>query len=351
MSQVVLSDSGKETLVRSAEDIKSGFSYLEVIKKTDNLPLDYATNKNFVNYNITLYSHDHSFIIGYMTVSTHEKIKSHKALNATFEALFETLKVDESTGQKSLKLKTLSLGENYNTLFENFANTARSSQVFECTKGWRNEKYTIYDNNKKPYIKLERAMVTIFGILTFGVHINGYFFDDENKLRMWIPRRSAKKPTWPLKLDNVVAGGIGNDDSVETTLWKELKEEANLDKKDIENNVSQVDALSYFYFSRDLNNCDFSNEDDVITAELEVIYDLEFPEHITPHINDSEVHEFKHYGLQELINLLKTDDFKPNCALVIVDFLIRHKYITPENEPKFDEILAATHRKLPFTSF
>lgn len=351
MSQVILSDSGKETLVRSAEDVRSRFSYLEIVRKTDNLPLDYKLNKNFVNYNITLYSHDDSFIIGYMTVSTYKKIKSHGALDATFEALFEALKIDQLTGQKYLTLKTLSSHENYSILFENFANTARESQIFECTKGWRNENYTIYDNNKKPYIKLERAMVTIFGILTFGVHINGYFFDNENKLRMWIPRRSAKKPTWPLKLDNVVAGGIGNDDSVETTLWKELKEEANLEKKDIEHNVHRVEALSYFYFSKNLNNCDFSNEDDVITAELEIIYDLEFPEHITPHINDNEVHEFKHYGLQQLINLLKTDDFKPNCALVVVDFLIRHKYITPENEPKFNEILAATHRKLPFTSF
>ena len=350
MSQVVVSDAGKERLLRTEDDIKTGFSFLNVVKKTDNLPADYDSNSNFIKHNISLYSHDGSFLLGYMLVSTYRKIENNEVLFAAFNALFEDLAVDDSNSQKSLTLKAVSPEDNYNALFEDFANKARSSNIFECTKGWRNEKYTIYDKNNKPYIKLERAMVTIFGILTFGVHINGYFFDDNNRLRMWIPRRSAKKPTWPLKLDNVVAGGLGNDDSVDTTLWKELKEEADLDKADVQDNVHEVGVLTYFYFSRDIDNCDFQNEEDVITAESEAIYDLEFPKHIKPHINDNEVHEFKHYGLQELINLLKTDDFKPNCALVVVDFLIRHNYITPENEPKFAEILAATHRKLPFTS-
>ncbi|KAL6936927.1 hypothetical protein ACO0OL_001478 [Hanseniaspora opuntiae] len=350
MSQVVINKTGKEELVRSDDDIKSSFSYIDVLKKTDNLPINYTTNQNFIDNNICLYSHDNSFLIGYMLYSTYKKIANSEKLLECFNNLFTPLVINEANNQKSLTLRALENNINYDSLFESFANAARESNIFECTKGWRNEKYTIYDNKKTPYIKLERAMVNIFGILTFGVHINGYFFDDKNQLRMWIPRRSARKPTWPLKLDNVVAGGIGNDDTVDTTLWKELKEEANLNREDIENNIKKVDALSYFYFSRDLDECDFQDESDVITAELEFIYDLEFPKGVTPYINDDEVHEFKHYGLQELVDLLKTDDFKPNCALVVVDFLIRHKYITPENESKYADIMAATHRKLPFTS-
>lgn len=346
----VINKLGKEELYRSEDDIKSNFSYIDIIKNTDNLPINYSSNQNFIKNNICLYSHDNSFLIGYMLVSTYNKISGHEKLLECFNNIFNPLVIDQATIQKSLTLRTLENHNNYDSLFEKFANTARESDIFDCTKGWRNEKYTIYDNNKTPYIKLERAMVNIFGILTFGVHINGYFFDDKNQLRMWIPRRSAKKPTWPLKLDNVVAGGIGNDDTVDTTLWKELKEEANLNREDIENNIHQVDALSYFYFSKDLDKCDFQDESDVITAELEFIYDLEFPKGIAPYINDDEVHEFKHYGLQELINLLKTDEFKPNCALVVIDFLIRHKFITPDNECKYADIIAATHRKLPFTS-
>ncbi len=29
--------------------------------------------------------------------------------------------------------------------------------------------------------------------------------------------------------------------------------------------------------------------------------------------------------------LLVTDDFKPNCAMVVLDFLIRHSFIEPDS--------------------
>lgn len=29
--------------------------------------------------------------------------------------------------------------------------------------------------------------------------------------------------------------------------------------------------------------------------------------------------------------LVATDDFKPNCALVVLDFLIRHSFIEPDS--------------------
>ena len=28
---------------------------------------------------------------------------------------------------------------------------------------------------------------------------------------------------------------------------------------------------------------------------------------------------------------IATDDFKPNCALVVLDFMIRHGLVTPDN--------------------
>ncbi|XBW37023.1 hypothetical protein QEN19_002603 [Hanseniaspora menglaensis] len=351
MSEVkICSATGREVLVRSEEDENTRFSYLDIIKKTDSLSANYLNDPNFVNNNIILYSHDKSFIFGYMIYSTYKKILNNDNLQIHFGNLFSEIDCSENKSM-SLTLKPLSSNqESYNVLFEKFALAAKESKIFKCTEGWRNEKYTLYDNNKTPYIMLERAMTTIFGIVTFGIHINGFFFDKNSNLRMWIPRRSATKATWPLKLDNVVAGGLGNGDSVDKTLWKELKEEANIDKSDIEDRVKMVGCLTYFYFSKDLTLCSFNDEDDVITAEQEFIYDIEFPETVTPSINDSEVHEFKHYGLQELVTLLKSNDFKPNCSLVVIDFLIRHGYINITNEPNFSEILLKTHRRLPFNT-
>ena len=40
----------------------------------------------------------------------------------------------------------------------------------------------------------------------YGVHINGYV-ETEVGLELWVARRSKDKPTWPGKLDHIVAGG------------------------------------------------------------------------------------------------------------------------------------------------
>ena len=41
-----------------------------------------------------------------------------------------------------------------------------------------------------------------------------------------------------------------------------------------------------------------------------------------------------------------TDAFKLNCNLTIIDFLVRHGFITPE-EPDYLEILAGLRAPLP----
>ena len=40
----------------------------------------------------------------------------------------------------------------------------------------------------------------------YGVHINGYV-ETPDGLELWVARRSKDKPTWPGKLDHIVAGG------------------------------------------------------------------------------------------------------------------------------------------------
>lgn len=52
--------------------------------------------------------------------------------------------------------------------------------------------------------------------------------------------------------------------------------------------------------------------------------------------------------VREVIDTLQNDPtaFKPNCGLIIVDFLIRHGMITVENEPDFFEIGWSCHKDL-----
>lgn len=41
--------------------------------------------------------------------------------------------------------------------------------------------------------------------MQYGVHVNGYFVDENGKMLMWIARRSSTKQTWPGKLDQIVS--------------------------------------------------------------------------------------------------------------------------------------------------
>jgi hypothetical protein len=41
-------------------------------------------------------------------------------------------------------------------------------------------------------------------------------------------------------------------------------------------------------------------------------------------------------------------EFKPSCAAVMMDFFVRHGFITAENEVDYVEIVSRLHRKLPF---
>jgi len=45
---------------------------------------------------------------------------------------------------------------------------------------------------------------------------------------------------------------------------------------------------------------------------------------------------------------LTDSKFKPNCALVTIDFFIRHGILTDENEPDIELIKKRMRRKMPF---
>ena len=60
-------------------------------------------------------------------------------------------------------------------------------------------------------------------------------------------------------------------------------------------------------------------------------YDIEFPLDFEPKNTDGEVEEFLLLPIDEVMEIVRdTDDFKLNCNLVIIDFLVRHGRIGPE---------------------
>lgn len=55
---------------------------------------------------------------------------------------------------------------------------------------------------------MERAATPVFGISSFGCHLNAYVKDLDGTVKMWIARRSITKQTWPGYLDNCVRNRI-----------------------------------------------------------------------------------------------------------------------------------------------
>ena len=63
------------------------------------------------------------------------------------------------------------------------------------------------------------------------------------------------------------------------------------------------------------------------------VYDLELPMDFTPRNTDGEVEAFMRLPLAEVAALVHdTDEFKLNCNLVIIDFLIRHGLLPPDHD-------------------
>ncbi|XP_054465584.1 thiamin pyrophosphokinase 2 [Anoplopoma fimbria] len=213
--------------------------------------------------------------------------------------------------------------------------TMRQEGSLTCLKGWRDEKYSVMSKfSDPPVMWMERAATSLFGVKRYGVHINGYTVSDSGEVSMWLARRSVTKQTYPGLLDNVAAGGLAAGVGIKHTLVKECEEEACIPAA-IAEKARPVTNVSYTY-----------EEEDGVFAESQFIFDLELPLEFKPRVGDGEVQEFYLLPMDKVKELLVTDDFKPNCAMVVLDFLIRHSFIDPDTEPCYQEFLAGLHQTL-----
>ncbi|GLT71823.1 hypothetical protein SLA2020_438160 [Shorea laevis] len=160
----------------------------------------------------------------------------------------------------------------------------------ELIPGIRNELYPVTSSFGAPiFFALERAAAPYFGIKAYGVHMTGYVERDGQKL-LWIGKRSQEKATYPGMLDHLVAGGLPHGIACGENLVKECEEEAGIPRS----------LLMKLY-------------------------------HFRPENQDGEVDSFKLIPATHAANVIRrTQFFKPNCSLVIIDFLFRHGYMSPE---------------------
>jgi 8-oxo-dGTP pyrophosphatase MutT (NUDIX family) len=184
---------------------------------------------------------------------------------------------------------------------------------------------------------IDRAAAPYFGVRTYGQHLNGFVRLDDG-IHMWLGRRAQDRQLFPGALDNMVAGGLPHGVSLAENLAKECAEEAGM-AAELAARALPVGVVSYNRVAprglrRDLLYC----------------YDLELPADFVPVNTDGEVESFMLLPLQEVADIVHdTDEFKLNCNLVVIDFLVRHGWLDPGSPVYVDLVtgLRATLEGLP----
>jgi 8-oxo-dGTP pyrophosphatase MutT (NUDIX family) len=185
---------------------------------------------------------------------------------------------------------------------------------------WRGEAFDVRTQFDGAVLTtVDRGALPYFGIWAEGVHVNGFVRRPDGPY-LWLGRRAMDRPMDPGKLDHLFAGGIAAGMDAEATLFKEGREEAGLEP-DIVDRAVYVGSLRYTMLRaeglrRDRLHC----------------YDLELPEDIIPRACDGEVERFELWPAVEVVETLRrTDHFKFNVAVVLIDFMLRW-HAMPDND-------------------
>lgn len=228
-----------------------------------------------------------------------------------------------------------------NQAMEKVLDTARKGNSFPKLGPERDEKFAIL--GAKFPIGIERSASSLFGIIAPGAHMTVYT-RTLSGIKFWISQRNPNKSTYPGMFDNTVGGGVAAGETPFECLVREAGEEAGLPEEIVRRAACHAGTVTY------LNIADHKTggEPGVVVPGLLYVYDLEVDEDVVLEPVDGDIQAFYLMDEQRAKEEMARGQFKPNCALVLMDFFVRHGIITAENEPDYVEIVSRLHRKLPF---
>ncbi|TFB05544.1 Uncharacterized protein CCMA1212_001868 [Trichoderma ghanense] len=195
----------------------------------------------------------------------------------------------------------------------------------------------------------------IFGIVTTGVHMN-MFTVRNGRIHVWVSRRS-QSVTYAGKLDQLVAGAMDPGDNMEPlmTLKREAMEEAGLEVDAASQTVTwnggyvgkvTAESLISFYDQKDHIA---GSEEGHVEPGIRYTFDLEVGPDFVPYPQEPEsIDGFVLKTVEEVKRDLKNAEWKPNCGLVMLDFLLRKGEIKEGDDEHFGLLRHGLDRKLPF---
>jgi hypothetical protein len=192
----------------------------------------------------------------------------------------------------------------------------------------RNERFAVANRfPDRPLMTLDRAAVTRFGTRAFGIHLNGYVGSGDS-MRLWVGKRAKDKAVAPGKLDHLVAGGQPAGLGIVENLVKEAGEEADIPEA-LARQARPTGFCSYIVAT-----------EDGIRNDVLFNFDLALKPDFVPRNTDGEIESFELMPVRKIIErMAASQDFKFNVALVNIDFLIRHGFLSPD-DPDYAEIVS-----------
>ncbi|KAK4556089.1 hypothetical protein LTR86_006785 [Recurvomyces mirabilis] len=317
---------------KSEGTAKSPSTYLSLVEACDDFPHDPSAVQQYYKLYLPYDSHAH----GYMLPEVVAKMPwtSDFVVNHDGDRYVSVL--DSSHGKDTAAA--------VNSAFGKVVDTCVDNDLFHLLCARHSESFAIIGATYDQPVYVERFAAALFGITQRGAHMIAYTYDTDRQMRIWVGRRSLHIYTYPGMLDSTVAGGIELGSPPLKTIIEESGEEASLLEDFVRHNVRSRGAISQI----SLTGRGFPGEQGLVVPDYIYLYDIELPADMTPKPYDEEVGQFHCMTVPEVQGALLNDEFKPDSASVMIDFLMRHSIITPENEPDFVEITMRLHRKLPF---
>ncbi|PYH40163.1 putative thiamine pyrophosphokinase [Aspergillus saccharolyticus JOP 1030-1] len=191
-------------------------------------------------------------------------------------------------------------------------------------------------------VAIDRSAFSMWGIIGQGVHMTVYT-RNATGWQFWIPQRNPNKSTYPGLLDNAVAGGMAMGETPRECLVREAGEEAGLSADVVEKEARAAGTVTWM----NISDARAGGQVGLINPGVLFVYDLEINEQEVLRPVDGDVYAFHRMGMLEVKEALLRKRFKPSSGAVMLDFLIRHGLVNPEEEKHYAEIVTRLHRKLP----
>ena len=201
---------------------------------------------------------------------------------------------------------------------------------------WRNEIFDVAPRwGAPPVFRLDRGAVPFFGVRAYGVHLNGYRRGRGRARSMGRPARPDKRVA-PDKLDNLVAGGIGNGHGLLETSPRRRRKRRTCRPRSSPA-PCPVGAVSYRMEIRERRPRRRALR--LRPRQCPPISCRATPTARSPHF------ELMAGRRRSSTACAATDEFKFNVNLVIIDFALRHGLVPPD-DPEYLDLVTGLHRPL-----